>query len=200
MACFVCGQTRSAESIRECKRRARRERILKISNAIYQRGWQVSRAAFFAGLFLSSFCVIIMAVLKITRGEVGSILDNLSQVAEHAVSKMVFTVPANVRAVLWDLRDAPVRELADNGARVLAGWKQTVGELPPVLEEIFLQNAKNNVLSCYIHYRGLAARVWNEHLPQFFETLDTLGTRALQSLGNILPIADWVAQHVKEFV
>ena len=198
MACFVCGQTRSAESIREGKLRARQERIHRLSDAIYQRGYQVTRVAFFAGLLLSSAVVILMTILKITQGEVGSILGNLSQILEHGWTNIAFNIPANVRVVIWSLRDAPVRDLAVNGARVLSGWRQTMGELPTLLEEIFLQNAKNNVLSCYINYKGLAARAWNGHLPQFFEILGELTARAAQSVADILPIAGRIVQHVRE--
>ncbi len=63
IACYVCGQARSAASIREGKRRNKEVRKLKIHNDIYIKGHQISKGLFFLGSFISLIVIIIAMII-----------------------------------------------------------------------------------------------------------------------------------------
>ena len=71
--CYVCGQPRSAESIREGKIREREERIADINASIYKNVYGVSKIVFIFGLNASLVVVAIAVILKIANGQLDDI-------------------------------------------------------------------------------------------------------------------------------
>ena len=112
--CYVCGQPRSAESIREGKIREREERAIRVSQSIYNKGYAVARVVFILGLSLAVLVASIALIMRLSSGNIGGLVTNLASVANHAYSRIVNNDVANVMDLAEHFSRAPVQEIGMN--------------------------------------------------------------------------------------
>lgn len=94
--CYVCGQTRSAESIREGKTRVKAARIARINDGICKGSYKISRMIFFSGLTISLITIGAAIITKIAHGQVNDIWNLIYVLFFRAENKAVHTFASNV--------------------------------------------------------------------------------------------------------
>ena len=198
-ACYVCGQARSAASIREGKIRAREERTLRINNAIHQKGYNVSKVLFFSGLISSLLVIIIVTTIKLSKGDIGSIVTNLVSVFEHMGARGSSTVPFNANIILQSMLNAPFGNVGRNIEYVIAYWGATLSMIPLTAHEVFINTAKNNFEHGYIGSVEYLKSLSNENLSNIGATLRQLQENAFRQISNIVEIFKSVFQNVKQY-
>lgn len=170
-ACYVCGQARSATSIREGKIRAREEISLRINNAIYKKGYNISKGLFFTGLISSLIVIVIATIIRLSQGDVGSLATNLVRIFEHIGVTISSTIPFNVASILYSLANSPFGNIGRNIEYVIACWGASLSAIPLTTHEVFINTAKNNFEHGYMgsvkHLRSLS----NENLSNIATTL-----------------------------
>jgi len=198
-ACYVCGQARSAASIREGKIRAREERILRINNAIYKCGYSISKGIFLVGLLSSLVVIVIATIIKISQGDIGGIATNLFGVFNHFGDKISVTVPHNVTVVYFSISEAPYLDVGRNIEYVLYKWGTMVSLIPALAQEVFINTAKNNFEQGYISCIECLKNQANVNLSNIGLAIKKLLDNAVLAISNIVDIIKSVSQNVKQY-
>ena len=197
--CYVCGQARSAASIREGKIRAREERTFRINNAIYQKGYNVSKVLFSSGLISSLLVIIIVTIIRLSKGEIGSIVTNLVSVFEYIGAKISLTVPFNSNIILQSVMNSPFGNVGRNIEYVITCWGSTLSMIPLTTHEVFINTAKNNFEHGYIGSVECLRSLSNENLSNIGATIRQLQENAVRQISNIMDIFKSVFQNVKQY-
>ena len=82
--CFVCGQTRSAESIKKAKIHAKEEKLSKLNEKIYKNSFGFLKIVFLAGTAVSLIAAVTLIIKKIVDGQLDSIWYSVVDVAQLA--------------------------------------------------------------------------------------------------------------------
>lgn len=81
--CFVCGNPRSAASVRAGKREARKRRAASAGRRLWRGANIGGRVAFYASIAMFTVMAAVMIITKVNHHEMGGVADNLAALAAH---------------------------------------------------------------------------------------------------------------------
>lgn len=196
--CYVCGQPRSAESIREGKIREREERAIRVSQSVYSKGYVTIRIVFISGLSLAVLVTIIDLIIKLSSGSIDEIVTNLTSAASHIYLNFVNNDVSNIEKVAEHLAHAPVHEICMNIDAVLAKWQSALIAFSVLASGLFT-GAKNQVALCSNNRVSVIANLLGANVSHLFHTIELLFNSAKDSTIETVSIFKSIMNHVKSF-
>lgn len=132
--CFVCGVARSAESIREAKRRLREEHFKKISASTYKWLMLIAKTLFTASTATFVIVFLIMTILKLTNGEVDDFASAIVGVGENAFENLKGSFYENFLNIGNHLSHSSILDMPSNFETIFAyigvntkAWAEIIG-------------------------------------------------------------------------
>lgn len=147
--CYVCGGARSEASIREGKRRAREERILRLNLAILNNVFKYSKIFFVLGLSVSSIALVLLLIMKVSGGKLDDIILNAIQLLRNITENIKLLFSLNVVFAFENIGRELIHEFTLNCQCVIKNMKPLIPTLLGAVIHCFGVNAKNNLVSCY---------------------------------------------------
>lgn len=186
--CYVCGQPRSAESIREGKARAKEEKIARINNGIYKNAYGISKTVFISGLTISLITIVVAIIIKIVNGQLDDIWHSLFVLALRAESNVSNIFTNNLPAAFQIIAFEPWSNLPHNS---IALWETIASNLTVFsvfVVDAFSNTAKNNLSDSYIYgIRPLAENISTNLVTQG-SGIGELLSRARSSLNELVQV------------
>ena len=96
MRCYVCGQPRSLESIREEKERRREERIAQVNALLFNRAYLIVKFIMAVSVIVSITLVAIICIRIIVNGELDSIWASLLAMGRLAARSIQKTIHGDI--------------------------------------------------------------------------------------------------------
>lgn len=147
--CYVCGQPRSAESIREGKIREREERIARINAGIYKNAYGISKVVFISGLAASLVIIAIGIIIKIVNGQLDDIWYSTSAVIRRFGYNLNFSFGRNPQLLFDHVLAGSFKSLAVNAQVIWLIIVSNFSGFPNIAFEIIPSVAKKNVTGSY---------------------------------------------------
>ena len=147
--CYVCGQPRSAESIREGKIREREERIARINAGIYKNAYGVSKIVFIAGLAASLVIISIAIIMKIANGQLDDIWNSLSVVVRRIGYNLNYSFGRNPPILFNHVLSGSFKNIAANAQIIWLVIGSNLAAFPNIAVRIIPTVAKKNVTGSY---------------------------------------------------
>ena len=147
--CYVCGQPRSAESIREGKLRKREERIARINAGIYKNAFSVSKVVFISGLAASIVIISIAIILKIATGQLDDIWNSLTVVVRRIVYNLSYSFGRNPPILFNRFLSGSFKNMAANAQVIWLVIGSNLAAFSNYAFEIIPTVAKKNATGSY---------------------------------------------------
>lgn len=183
--CYVCGQARSAESIREGKIKEREERVSRINTAIINRATGVLRLFFILGLSGSLVAVIVTLIIKISGGDLDTIWQSLKTLVERMVQNVNTSVDGNLRTLIARCSTTPIEQLPADAKAIWSVAADNGSYLIRVISTVLPNTAGVNLQNCYTN--GVL-QIGNRILintSMFGMIVSTLMADTYSSIGNL---------------
>lgn len=140
--CFVCGEARSAESIREAERAEREARAERRSSTIYKCATVTGKVLFFSSIALFSVVALILLFLKMRNGAISDIVFVLFTIVENVVDQFMSLFGVNIVFLFTQLGDSPIKHLGRNFVEVFSQMGSTLYEgFRCVVTEMFVNRS-----------------------------------------------------------
>lgn len=147
--CYVCGQPRSAESIREGKIREREERIARINAGIYKNAYGISKVVFISGLAASLVIIAIAIIIKIVNGQLDDIWHSASAVIRRFGYNLNFSFGRNPQLLFDHVLAGSFKSLAVNAQVIWLIIVSNFSVFPNIAFEIIPSVTKKNITCSY---------------------------------------------------
>lgn len=186
--CYVCGQPRSAESIREGKIRAREEKITRINNRIYKNAYGISRAFFIFGLTISLVSIAIAIIIKIINGQLDDMWQSFFVLGLRAENNVLDAFANNLPAVFQIIASEPWHNISSNSITV---WKIVASNLTFIsafATEVIPNTAKNNWKDSYKYGIRPLAENLSTHLVTLGFGVGELSSRARSYVFDLVQV------------
>jgi len=151
--CYVCDQPRSEESIREAKKREREERIKRLYEAIYRRGYKILTVLFILALVVSVGATVASVIILQEKNELNVFADNFVAVYECAAQNVTVELPQTFLAATNHAGES-LESFGLNWGDVSLNWGESLSTIGPKVEELIAYRATKCIVNCY-QYRIL---------------------------------------------
>ena len=112
--CYVCGQLRSAESIREGLIREREERLSRINDKIYKYTYSILRIVFVSALTASLVIIGIAIIIKIINRQLDDIWRSTTFLTGHIIDNLRISFLRNPSLLFIDPLSGSLADFAAN--------------------------------------------------------------------------------------
>lgn len=197
--CYVCGVPRSKASIRAEKRKAREEHFSRINQVIFEKSFNIFRILFMIGCLTSLAAVVIMVIVKLIQGDIGSAAINLADVLKHLGDNLVTALITNGRDILRSLLTPPLLDVGRNIGSVFANWGETLSELSAVFEKMFIHTAKNNIEHDFMGSASFLKSSAAGNLSGLYCVVAAVAANALHHVSDGAKIISKVLQSIQQF-
>ena len=140
--CFVCGKSRSKESIREAKRIAREERSRTVNAEIYQKTTRAGKIVCFSSIALFCAITLILITLKMRNDFVGDLIYSGIAVIENFGQNFAFLFGVNFVSIFKHIFHFSLNNLFTNcGVICLYVAGNIQGTFGTVITELFVNKS-----------------------------------------------------------
>lgn len=176
--CFVCGQPRSEESIREARRRAKHEKKKKIIGRVFICMSMTAKIMFFSAISVFTLIASTMLVALMIKGDLSLVIENGIIIGKHFGNGVVETIGENVILVIYRVYDYSLMNFANN-----------------------LELTSNSIASIPGFFSGIIYTAKNRCVPslrQLGDVLTGLLSTSTNSLETAFSILTLLVQDVRE--
>ncbi len=114
--CFVCGEPRSEESIREWEAAEAEARSVRIKAAVYKWLWRTVRWLFVIGTAALVLTTVIAVIIRMVNGNMDELVAGLVVMGTEALERIATVYTRNLQAYPYYITHSPVLELGENFA------------------------------------------------------------------------------------
>ena len=198
-SCFVCGQARSAASIREGKIRAKEERKQRIQNAICEKGYTFAKKILLAGYASCAIILTIAMLIYQVQGDIDILLINLYDVFGNMENNLSMAFSDNAYFVLQSMIETPVLNIDQNIEYIAASWGDFLNGIPEAAYEIFMVNAKNNIEYGFISSVEQLVDLSDKNLVNIDSMIITLQDKFEQKFFSLMNFFIGLYENVQQY-
>lgn len=183
--CYVCGQARSAESIKEGKLKEREERVAHINTVIINRATGVLRLIFMLGLSCSLVTVIVALIIKTSGGGLDAIWQSTKSVVERMHYNFTTLFAGNLQAVISQCSSSPMEQLSADAKVIWSVISNNGSNNIRVISTVLPDIARAKLQKCYFNsVVPIGSRI-STHAGMFGMVASGLIADVYSSIGNL---------------
>lgn len=195
LECFVCGQPRSAESIREGKERLKAERFVRFNKFIFDVVYSKLKIVFASSIAVASVVTIVWLIIKITHGNLDDIPIAIEHMAKRIGGNIQFCFGICVPFVFRYISHVPWKNLSLCFEAIMDKWALSFASISTIVSYLNIHAKKQSISSYNYCVKPLGINA-GDNIVVLWDTIVSLWNRARYTVEQCIDLLTGYAKNI----